>query len=78
MVDSTRLEADPALATLVRRVVSEENQSRRVLVEWYIGLRQDLTEGDLPRVEAAFAERNREAAKPGEFIQDQEGNWRRK
>jgi len=78
VVDSAKLRADSTLAVLVHGVVSEENQSRRVLVEWYISLRQDLTEEDLPQVEASFAQRNRESAKPGELIQDEEGSWRRK
>lgn len=78
VIDPTMLRQDPSLAALVDRVVTEENQSRKVIMEWYIWLRQDLTEEDLPAVEASFAQRNREAAKPGEFFQDREGNWRRR
>jgi uncharacterized protein YdbL (DUF1318 family) len=78
VVDSAKLRADSTLAVLVGRVVTEENRSRRVLMEWYVSLRQDLTEQDLPQVEASFAQRNREAAKPGELIQDEAGSWRRK
>jgi uncharacterized protein YdbL (DUF1318 family) len=78
VVDSAKLRADSILAALVGRVVAEENRSRRVLMEWYVSLRQDLTAEDLPQVEASFAQRNREAAKPGELIQDEEGSWRRK
>jgi len=59
-------------------VVTEENRSRRVLMKWYVSVRQDLTEEDLPQVEASFAQRNREAAKPGELIQDEEGSWGQK
>jgi uncharacterized protein YdbL (DUF1318 family) len=78
VVDSTVLRADSSLAALVDRVVFDENESRKVLMEWYISLRQDLTEEDLPQVEASFAQRNRESAKPGELIQDEEGSWKRK
>jgi len=78
VVDSTKLKADSSRAALIRRVVTEENQSRKILMEWYVNLRQDLTEADLPQVEASFAQRNREAARSGEFVQDQDGNWRRR
>jgi uncharacterized protein YdbL (DUF1318 family) len=78
VVDSTALGGEPALASLVARVLPEENRSRRVIMEWYVSLRQDLTEEDLPTVEASFAEHNRERASPGEFIQDREGSWKRK
>ena len=78
VVDSAKLRADSTLAVLVSRVVTEENRSRRVLMKWYVSVRQDLTEEDLPQVEASFAQRNREAAKPGELIQDEEGSWGQK
>jgi uncharacterized protein YdbL (DUF1318 family) len=78
VVDSNALRDDSDLTSLVARVLPEENRSRRVIMEWYISLRQDLTEADLPTVEASFAEHNRERASPEEFIQDREGSWRRK
>ena len=67
--------AEEAAAARARRLVSEENQAREVIMERVIQLNADLQPKDLPLVRRIFRRLNREAARPGELIQRDNGKW---
>jgi uncharacterized protein len=61
----------------VGRLVGAENGDRQHI---YTTLMQqnNISPGDAPRVHAAFAKANRDRAKPGEWVQQDNGQWTRK
>lgn len=59
-------------------VVNEVNQSRTVLMNRVIQTDEDLTDADLPEVQAVFARLNAERSLPGERIQQSDGTWTEK
>jgi uncharacterized protein len=61
----------------VGRLVGAENGDRQHI---YTTLMQqnNIAPGDAPRVHAAFAKANRDRAKPGEWVQQDNGQWTRK
>lgn len=58
-----------------RTVLAEVNASRERVMESVLGSTEGATREDLPRVRAVFAAMNREAARPGEKIQREDGTW---
>lgn len=56
-------------------VISKINASREKIMLRVIHMNENLSESDLPEVRKIFAKINAENARPGDKIQDAEGNW---
>jgi hypothetical protein len=56
-------------------VIQRINESRQKIMMRVIYMNEDLRESDLPEVRNVFAKINAEKARPGEKIQDRDGNW---
>lgn len=56
-------------------VISKINASREKIMLRVIHMNENLTESDLPEVRKIFAKINAETARPGDKIQDADGNW---
>ncbi len=56
-------------------VISKINESREKIMLRVIQMNENLTESDLPEVRKIFAKINMEKTRPGDKIQDTEGNW---
>lgn len=65
-------------AELVQRVINEENEDRRVLIRRLLATTPGVTDADAPEVIQIFAGIQSDAAPTGAWIQDRNGNWRRK
>jgi len=59
-------------------VISKINAARETIMRRVIHMNENLTEADLPEVRKIFAKINAENARPGDKIQDADGNWQTK
>jgi uncharacterized protein YdbL (DUF1318 family) len=61
--------------SFVKNLVEEENADREVLMQRILATNEKLTAQDMPKIRRTFAALNRDRARPGEFVQLQEGQW---
>lgn len=78
ILDCKDAKEDPSLLSLIQEIVQEEKQDREVIIHRIIEMNENLTEKDLSKVQQIFALQQIEKAKPGEFIQSENGTWRQK
>ncbi|MCK6558697.1 DUF1318 domain-containing protein [candidate division KSB1 bacterium] len=76
--DPQRVAADPERARLLEKILAEENRDRRLIMQRIIDINPAIEASDQAEVEQAFANLNRESAKPGEWIQLAGGEWVKK
>lgn len=76
--DPQKLAADAERQRLVEKIVAEENRDRQIIMQRIIDINPSIESSDLAEVEKAFANVNRENAKPGEWIQLPGGEWVKK
>lgn len=69
---------DAKRAQLAKTVLEAENGARRALVDRILETNETLAPADRPKVERVFAQMNRDGARPGEWIQAEDGTWTRK
>lgn len=69
------LKADSRQAAFVQEILTEENRDRLILMQRIVATNEQFTERDLPKVQQIFAALNRDNAKPGERIQQEDGTW---
>jgi hypothetical protein len=63
---------------LLRDVLAEENQDRKVIMRYLLSLNPNFAESDLPKIQKILAHQNIKNARVGEWIQDESGQWQRK
>ena len=68
-------ESDAATMKLANILVDEENRDRSVQWNYTIASNDNLTSADLQNVREAFAKLQRDKARPGEWIQLEDGKW---
>ena len=66
---------DPQLKSFSQAIIQEENEDRLAILNRTIATNQAFSEGDLPKVQKIFASLNRDSARPGEKIQQENGEW---
>jgi hypothetical protein len=71
----TPAQKDSKYGRLLRDIAAEENADRRVILLRVIETSENLTADDLPKLKRVYAGMNRDAAKKGETIQLENGNW---
>lgn len=70
--------SDPQERELTETLVQAVNEARGVIIDRILETNEHLSENDRARVESTFASIQRDAAKAGEWVQDDDGKWRRK
>lgn len=76
--DPQKLAADTERQRLVEKIVAEENRDRQIIMQRIIDINPSIESADLAEVEKAFANVNRENARPGAWIQLPTGEWVKK
>ena len=66
----------PKDVALARELVAEENRDRAVVWQRLIESNENLSAKDLPEVRRTYAKLQREQARPGQWVQDEDGHWR--
>lgn len=69
---------DPQFGTFVQTLLKEENEDRQAILNRIIATNASFTEADMPKVKKIYASLNRDNAKPGEKIQQDDGSWTNK
>ncbi len=72
------MKTDPKQAKFAWSLRTEENEDRKVLYKRIVEINENFKESDLKKVETIMAGLNRDAAKPGELIQTDSGEWVKK
>lgn len=73
-----RLQKDAAYKQLVERIMAEENRDRQIILKRIIAINPAVQAAEPVAVDQAFAQLQRDSAKPGEWIQLPTGEWTRK
>ncbi len=76
--ETEKCKKNPEYAKFVKAIIREENRDRMIIMRRVIEVGEGLSEKDLPRVQKIFARRNRDAAEPGVWVQNDDGSWMRK
>ncbi len=66
---------DEARAARARRLVKQENDARATIISCVLQLDPKLSDRDRPLVTRIFQRLNREAARPGDLVQLDDGRW---
>jgi len=67
---------EPEELARTKRLVAEENRNREIILRRVVQLERKLSERDLPRLWRVFYRLNAGAAKNGDKVQLEDGNWR--
>ena len=73
-----RLQKDAAYRKLVEQIVAEENRDRQIILKRISAINPAVQSASASEVETAFAQLQRDNAKPGEWLQLSSGEWSRK
>ncbi len=73
--DNSKTKEDPKLKSFTQAIIQEENDDRMAILNRTIATNEAFSDGDLPKVQKIFASLNRDSAKPGEKIQQENGEW---
>ncbi len=73
-----RLQKDAAYRKLVEQIVAEENRDRQIILKRISAINPAVQSASASEVETAFAQLQRDGAKPGEWLQLPSGEWSRK
>jgi hypothetical protein len=66
---------DEAEAKRARELLEEENRCRMVILRRAIALHRDLSEKDLPELQRVLYRLNRQIARAGDEVQEENGTW---
>ena len=70
-----KTEQDPQFKSFAQAIIQEENHDRLTILKRTIATNEAFSDGDLPKVQKIFASLNRDSARPGEKIQQENGKW---
>jgi uncharacterized protein YdbL (DUF1318 family) len=74
-LETDKTKKDPRFGAFVQTLIGEENADRQAILDRIIATTANFTEADMPRVKKIYAGLNRDNAKPGETIQQDDGAW---
>lgn len=63
---------------LAQTLVAEENRDREEIWKRIIESNENLSAKDLPEVRKTYAKLQRDTTRPGQWLQDESGNWQKK
>lgn len=73
-----RLQKDLTYRKLVEQIVAEENRDRQIVLKRIVAINPAVQSASATEVETAFAQLQRDSAKPGDWLQLPSGEWLRK
>ncbi|VAX31828.1 hypothetical protein MNBD_NITROSPINAE05-887 [hydrothermal vent metagenome] len=73
--ENQKTKEDKQFNSFVQAIIKEENEDRLIILNRTIATNEAFSDGDLPKVQKIFASLNRDSAKNGEKIQQENGNW---
>ena len=73
--DNARTKTDAKFKEFAEAIIAEENEDRLIILQRIVATNENFTEQDLPKIRKIYASLNRDNAKPGEKIQQENGDW---
>jgi hypothetical protein len=73
--ENQKTKEDKQFNNFVQAILKEENEDRLIILNRTIATNEAFADGDLPKVQKIFASLNRDSAKNGEKIQQENGAW---
>ena len=73
--DNARTKTDAKFKEFAEAIIAEENEDRLIILQRIVATNENFTEQDLPKIREISASLNRDNAKPGEKIQQENGDW---
>ena len=73
--DNARTKTDAKFKEFAEAIIAEENEDRLIILQRIVVTNENFTEQDLPKIRKISASLNRDNAKPGEKIQQENGDW---
>ena len=73
--DNARTKTDAKFKEFAEAIIAEENEDRLIILQRIVATNENFTEQDLPKIRKISASLNRDNAKPGEKIQQENGDW---
>jgi hypothetical protein len=73
--ENQKTKEDKQFNSFVQAIIEEENEDRLIILNRTIATNEAFSDGDLPKVQKIFASLNRDSAKNGEKIQQENGAW---
>ena len=74
--DNERTKTDAQFKEFAEAIIAEENEDRLIILQRIVATNENFTEQDLPKIQKISASLNRDNAKLGEKIQEENGNWK--
>ena len=74
--DNERTKTDAQFKEFAEAIIAEENEDRLIILQRIVATNENFTEQDLPKIQKISASLNRDNAKSGEKIQEENGNWK--
>lgn len=78
IMETAYSQADSAYRALIDKVVSEENDDRRLIMNRLIELNPEISAGERDRIEVIYAKMKQESSPKGTWIQNENNEWRKK
>lgn len=73
--ENQKTKQDAQFKTFTQTIIQEENEDRLAILKRTIATNEAFSDGDLPKVQKIFASLNRDSARLGEKIQQENGEW---
>lgn len=73
--ENQKTKQDPQFNSFAQAIIQEENDDRLTILKRTIATNEAFSDGDLPKVQKIFASLNRDSARSGEKIQQENGKW---
>ena len=73
--ENQKTKQDTQFGSFAQAIIKEENEDRLAILTRTIATNEAFSDGDLPKVRKIFASLNRDSARPGEKIQQENGEW---
>ena len=73
--DNARTKTDAKFKEFAEAIIAEENEDRLIILQRIVATNENFTEQALPKIRKISASLNRDNAKPGEKIQQENGDW---
>ena len=73
--DNERTKTDAQFKKFAEAIIAEENEDRMIILQRIVATNENFSEQDLPKIQKISASLNRDNAKPGEKVQQENGDW---
>ena len=73
--DNERTKTDAQFKKFAEAIIAEENEDRMIILQRIVATNENFSEQDLPKIQKISASLNHDNAKPGEKVQQENGDW---